>query len=196
MSIEIGNRLRSLRKARGLSQEAVARQTNIGLKAYGDLERGRTIDPHYSTLEGIAHALGTTVAELVGEKELAPLDKAPGEAGSSQKSEEERRAGYLRAWRAFAHKLVLRWKQDPPKSGREIAVVLDAMQALLDKGAFERPPEQITTSDKREASEWLDLSLLFQDIDRLNQIADAVEADAEAERRRATFREIEGQMVG
>jgi transcriptional regulator with XRE-family HTH domain len=68
MSIEIGNRLRSLRKARGLSQEAVARQTNIGLKAYGDLERGRTIDPHYSTLEGIAHALGTTVAELVGEE--------------------------------------------------------------------------------------------------------------------------------
>jgi hypothetical protein len=74
--------------------------------------------------------------------------------------------------------------------------VLDTMQALLDEGAFERPPEQITSSDKREVSEWLDLSFLFQGIDRLNQIADAVEADAEAERRRAAFREIKGQMVG
>jgi transcriptional regulator with XRE-family HTH domain len=192
----IGPRVRERRIALGLSQEQLARRADISLNAMGKLETGRIIDPHYSTLSGLAHALGTTVAELVGEKELAPLDKAPGEAGSSQKSEEERRAGYLRAWRAFAQKLVLRWKQDPPKSGREIAVVLDAMQALLDEGAFERPPDQITTSDKREASEWLDLSLLFQDIDRLNQIADAVQADAEAERRRAAFREIKGQMVG
>ena len=84
MSLEIGNRLRSLRKARGLSQEAVARQTNIGLKAYGDLERGRTIDPHYSTLEGIAHALGTTVAELVGEEPA--LAGSPGKADAPQKT--------------------------------------------------------------------------------------------------------------
>ena len=84
MSIEIGNRLRSLREARGLSQEAVARQTNIGLKAYGDLERGRTIDPHYSTLEGIAHALGTTVAELVGEEPA--LAGSPGKADAPQKT--------------------------------------------------------------------------------------------------------------
>ena len=94
------------------------------------------------------------------------------------------------------YKLVHRWEQDPPESSREIAVVLDAMQALLDEGAFERPPEQITTSDKREASEWLDLSFVFRGIDRLNQIADTVQADAEAERRRAAFREIKGQMVG
>jgi transcriptional regulator with XRE-family HTH domain len=195
MSVDIGERIRSLRTARGLSQEEVARRTGIGLKSYGDLERGHTRDPHYSTLRGVARALGVRVEELI-EEPAVPLAEPPREAGSSQKSEEERRAGYLRAWRAFAHKLVLRWKQDPPKSGREIAVVLDAMQALLDEGAFERPLEQITTSDKREASEWLNLSLLFQDIDRLNQIADAVEADAEAERWRATFRKIEGQMVG
>jgi transcriptional regulator with XRE-family HTH domain len=84
MSIEIGNRLRSLREARGLSQEAVARQTNIGLKAYGDLERGRTIDPHYSTLEGIAHALSTTVAELVGEEPA--LAGSPGKPDAPQKT--------------------------------------------------------------------------------------------------------------
>lgn len=81
MSIALGERLRSLRKARGLSQEDVARRTGIGLKAYGDLERGRTSDPHYSTLEGAAHALGITVAELVGEVEPVPLDEPPAEMG-------------------------------------------------------------------------------------------------------------------
>src|SRR5215210_2056771 len=81
-SIEIGRRVRRLRKAQGLSQEAVARQTNIGLKAYGDLERGRTADPHYSTLTNIAHALGVTVAELVGEEAPVPLAEAPPDTGS------------------------------------------------------------------------------------------------------------------
>jgi hypothetical protein len=127
-----------------------------------------------------------------------------------RRSREERRSRYLRSWRAFVWKLVHRWEQDPPKSSREIAVVLDAMQALLQEGAFERPPEQITTSDEREASEWLDLSFVFRGIDRLNQMADAVQevpdtmqemaddvqADAEAERRRAAFREIKGRMAG
>jgi hypothetical protein len=160
------------------------------------LELGKIQDPHYSTLSGIAHALGTTVAELVGEGEPVPLGEDPQESGPPQKSEEERSAGYMRAWRGFVYKLVHRWEQDPPESNREITVVLDAMQALLEEGAFEHPPEQITTSDKREASEWLDLSLLLRGIDRLNQIADDVEADAEAERRRATLREIKGEMAG
>jgi transcriptional regulator with XRE-family HTH domain len=76
MSTDLSNRLRSLRKERGLSQEAVARRADIGLRAYGDLERGRASDPHYSTLEGVAQALGTTVAELVGEEAAVPLAKA------------------------------------------------------------------------------------------------------------------------
>jgi transcriptional regulator with XRE-family HTH domain len=210
MSVDIGERIRSLRTARGLSQEEVARRTGIGLKSYGDLERGRTKDPHYSTLRGVARALNVRVEELL--EEPVPLGDAPGEAGLSEEREEERRAGYLRAWRAFVYKLVQRWEQDPPKSSREIAVVLDAMQDLLEERAFERPPEQITTSNEREVSEWLDLSLLFRGIDRLNQIeivdtveemsdtaqerAEAARADAEAERLRATFREIKGQLAG
>ncbi len=67
MSAEIGERIRALRRERGLSQEDVARRTGIGLKSYGDIERGRVQDPHYSTLAGIARALDTTVAELVEE---------------------------------------------------------------------------------------------------------------------------------
>ena len=192
MQESLGHRLRLMRVERGLSLREAARRAGVVKETISDIERGHT-HPYDVTLAKLAKAYEVPVGELL---EPVPLGEAPREAGPPEKSEEERRSGYLRSWRAFVHKLVRRWEQDPPKSSREIAVVLDAMQALLDEGAFERPPEQITTSDKREASEWLDLSFVFQGIDRLNQIADAVEADAEAERRRATFREIKGQMVG
>ena len=146
--------------------------TGVDKDTLSKIERGLR-RPYDVTLSKLAKGYGVPVEELL----------------------EESRSRYLRSWRAFVYKLVHRWEQDPPESSREIAVVLDAMQALLDEGAFERPPEQITTSDKREVSEWLDLSFVFRGIDRLNQIADTVQADAEAERRRAAFREIKGQMV-
>jgi transcriptional regulator with XRE-family HTH domain len=34
----------------------------------GSLERGEALDPHYSTLSGIADALGVSVAELMEEE--------------------------------------------------------------------------------------------------------------------------------
>jgi transcriptional regulator with XRE-family HTH domain len=80
MSTGIGERLRRLRHERGLSQEDVARRTGIGLKSYGDLERGKTTDPHFSTLSAIAGALDTRVAELVGEP--VPLGEAAPKSGS------------------------------------------------------------------------------------------------------------------
>jgi transcriptional regulator with XRE-family HTH domain len=197
VDVSIGARIKAARTAAGMTQMDVARRTDLSLQAVGDIERGIVRDPHISSLRQIAYALGVPVEMLVKEEMAVPafpLDDASDQ--EPRRGREERRSKYLRSWRAFVWKLVRRWKQDPPKSSRDIAVVLDTMQALLDEGAFERPPEQITSSDKREVSEWLDLSFLFQGIDRLNQIADAVEADAEAERRRAAFREIKGQMVG
>ena len=193
MQGSLAHKLRILRAERELSLREAASLTGVAKETISDIERGLR-HPHDPTVAKIAKGYGVPVEELLGEP--VPLGEAPREAGPPEKSEEERRSGYLRSWRAFVYKLVHRWEQDPPESSREIAVVLDAMQALLDEGAFERPPEQITTSDEREASEWLDLSFVFQGIDRLNQIADTVEADAEAERRRAAFREIKGQMVG
>ena len=192
MQESLGHRLRLMRVERGLSLREAARRAGVVKETISDIERGHT-HPYDVTLAKLAKVYEVPVEELL---EPIPLGEAPREAGPPEKSEEERRSGYLRSWRAFVYKLVHRWEQDPPESSREIAVVLDAMQALLDEGAFERPPEQITTSDKREASEWLDLSFVFRGIDRLNQIADTVQADAEAERRRAAFREIKGQMVG
>ena len=203
----LAHKLRVLRAERGLTLREAASLTGVAKETISDIERGLR-HPHDPTLAKIAKGYGVPVGDLL--EEPVPLAEASEEAGPPEKSEEERRSRYLRSWRAFVWKLVHRWEQDPPESSREIAVVLDAMQALLEKGAFERPPEQITTSDKREASEWLDHSFLFKGIDRLNQMADAVQeipdtvqemaddaqADAEAERRRAAFREIKGQMVG
>jgi transcriptional regulator with XRE-family HTH domain len=64
--------MRELRTARGLSQEALAREARVSLNLVNKLERGVVRDPHYSTVENLAHALHTTVAELVGE----PVPKA------------------------------------------------------------------------------------------------------------------------
>jgi excisionase family DNA binding protein len=136
--------------------------------------------------------------EFLRAREVRPKvpDRSPFEPTFNDALGEERHLGYLRAWRAFVHKLLQEWKQNPPKTEAEIGVVMYAMQALLDKGAFQRPPETLTTRDSREASEWMELSHLFRGIDRLNQIADAVQEGAEAEHRRAAFRVIEGQMPG
>jgi excisionase family DNA binding protein len=131
------------------------------------------------------------VEQFIAEHEI-PKVQAPLEGPAP--SPEERRAGYVRAWRAFVWKLVHRWEEDPPESEREIGVLLDTMQVLLDEGAFEQPADEITTADRREASEWVDLQFIFRGIDRLNRIADTVETNAEAGRRRATFEVIEGRM--
>jgi transcriptional regulator with XRE-family HTH domain len=77
--MDLGPRVRERRVALGLSQEQLARRADVGLNAVHRLEMGQTTDPHFSTLSAIAEALGTTIAQLVGEEELLPLDKAPGE---------------------------------------------------------------------------------------------------------------------
>src|SRR5688572_28853216 len=181
----LARKLRVLRAERGWTLNQAAERAGVQPETISDAEHGKR-RPYTPTLTKIAKGYGVPVEELLGEP--VPLGEAPREEGPPEKSEEERRSGYLRSWRAFVYKLVHRWEQDPPESSREIAVVLDAMQALLDEGAFERPPEQMTTSDKREASEWFELSMFVRGIDRLNQIADTVQADAEAERRRAACR--------
>src|ERR1051325_7503992 len=86
MAADIGRRIRDLRSAQGLSQEEVARRTNIGLKTYSRLEQGRTKDPHSSTLLEIARALGVPVEDLVREPSLTGKAEAP-QAGSQGRLE-------------------------------------------------------------------------------------------------------------
>ncbi|MDP9474830.1 MAG: helix-turn-helix transcriptional regulator [Actinomycetota bacterium] len=54
-----------MRVEKGLTQEEIARRAGMSLKGMGDLERGVATDPHFSTLVGIARALGVSVLELV-----------------------------------------------------------------------------------------------------------------------------------
>jgi transcriptional regulator with XRE-family HTH domain len=111
MSTDLGSRLRTLRKARGLSQEAVARGADIGLRAYGDLERGRALDPHYSTLEGIAHTLGVSVAELVGEEAPVPLAQALHEMGPEEYEDLINNLSDVDELRRVAKELKVEWNR-------------------------------------------------------------------------------------
>ena len=74
--MEIGKRIKVLRKEAGLSQEGLARRADISLNVMNRIETGTVTDPHFSTLIGIASGLGVPVAELMKE-EIDPKDQAP-----------------------------------------------------------------------------------------------------------------------
>jgi len=76
--LALKDRIRELRKAQGLSQEKLARQADLSLNLIGRLEGGQVTDPHYSTLRGLARALGVPVEDLVREPTLAGKAEAPG----------------------------------------------------------------------------------------------------------------------
>jgi len=65
--MDIGARIREGRKAQGLSQEAFAQKSGVTLSLISKVERGVIADLHYSTLAGVARALGISIGELVGE---------------------------------------------------------------------------------------------------------------------------------
>src|SRR5215211_7336013 len=88
----LGENIRVARKARDLSQEAVARRANLSLNVVARIELGIITNPHYSTLSAIASALDTSVAELVGEKqpEVSTTGKvsAPPKPGPTEAEEQ------------------------------------------------------------------------------------------------------------
>jgi transcriptional regulator with XRE-family HTH domain len=119
--VDIGRKMKTTRRAAGLSQEAVARHVGVSLKAIGELERGEVQDPHYSTLSGIASALGMTVAELVSEEpesETATTGKvsAPPETGPSEAEDERRIAIDYDACRTALESFCDHWQ--PALSGK------------------------------------------------------------------------------
>lgn len=187
-------RLRYIREQAGYSQQNLADESGVSQHTISEIELGRR-KPQGRTLRKLAGVLNVEVRDFYGESEY-PKGEAPPSLQPSFNGllQEERRSRYLRSWRAFVWKLVHRWEADPPKSSREIVVVLDTMQALIDEGAFELPPEQITTSDEHEASEWMDLSFFVRGIQRLNAIADTVEEDETAQRRRELLKALPGGL--
>lgn len=67
-----GNRLRALRAKNGISQDGLARETDIHPTSIGRLERGGR-EPKLTTILTIAHGLGVEPGELVND-----LDKQTG----------------------------------------------------------------------------------------------------------------------
>ncbi len=61
----IGRVVKRIRLEKGLTQEELARRAGMSLNGMGHIERGVATDPHFSTLVGIARALGVSVLELV-----------------------------------------------------------------------------------------------------------------------------------
>lgn len=59
----LGERVRSQRRARGLTQEALARALNLSVAYVSLIERGGR-NPPYTTVVAIARALGVPVEEL------------------------------------------------------------------------------------------------------------------------------------
>jgi transcriptional regulator with XRE-family HTH domain len=177
------------RHRRMLSQQEVADRAGTSLFTIQRIERGEgNVRP--KTGRAVAAALGVSIEELL------PKDQAPPHLQPSFNGllAEERRYRYLRSWRAFVWKLVQRWEKDPPKTSQEIVVVLDTMQALIDEGAFQHPPAQVTTSDEGEASEVIDLQALFFGLQRLNRIADTVKGDETAQQRRELLKALPGGL--
>jgi excisionase family DNA binding protein len=122
----------------------------------------------------------TAFRQFVEESEISPKARSSSlEPTLFNGLEDERRLQYLRPWRAFVHGLARRWEEQPPKTSAEISPLFEAMTALVEQGVFE--PAEASAAEAHE------LMLLMVGFQRLNDLADKVEKDEEAEQRRATF---------
>ena len=61
----VGDRLRDLRKANGLSQEHAARKVGVGVKTWNNWENGRTA-LRDTNARRIADAFGVSIATIIG----------------------------------------------------------------------------------------------------------------------------------
>lgn len=62
--VELGKKIRALRKSINLSQEEVAHRAGVDYSFFGRVERGET-NPSYLNLLSIATALGVTPLEVL-----------------------------------------------------------------------------------------------------------------------------------
>jgi len=65
MGTTIGENVKKRRKAAGLTQERLARATDMSLRVVTSLEQGEVTDPRASTLMALAKALGCGVDDLL-----------------------------------------------------------------------------------------------------------------------------------
>jgi transcriptional regulator with XRE-family HTH domain len=73
----IKDRLRQLRKAAGMTQQALAVKAGLSVTAIVHIEGGRIDDPRGSTLKAIARALGVSLDELMRDDSEGTAPDAP-----------------------------------------------------------------------------------------------------------------------
>jgi transcriptional regulator with XRE-family HTH domain len=77
-NMEIGERIKKIREARGLSQKEIANMIKMDQSQYSKLEKDKT-DPSVSTLAKVAKALGIQLSELFANdllKDVNSYDKS------------------------------------------------------------------------------------------------------------------------
>jgi transcriptional regulator with XRE-family HTH domain len=68
----IGDRLKELRKAQGMTQLQLSQASGLSLSIITQMEQGLTADPKLSTLRAFAKALVVSLDDLAGEEEETP----------------------------------------------------------------------------------------------------------------------------
>jgi transcriptional regulator with XRE-family HTH domain len=81
--LPVGQRVKALREAAGLSQQQLAVGADISLSMVFQMEQGKKQDPKLSTLVSLAGALGMKVGELA--EELCRAGEAPAKVGKPGK---------------------------------------------------------------------------------------------------------------
>jgi transcriptional regulator with XRE-family HTH domain len=77
----VGRRLRTLRQARGLSQEALSHVSGVLATVISRIERGVIVEPSLRTLRALARGLDVTLDELAGEEGPGPTKSRRGGHG-------------------------------------------------------------------------------------------------------------------
>ena len=93
---KLGDRIRIIRKKRGISQSQLADELDITRSAVGNYERG-VREPDVDTIEAIADILDVSIADLMGREEYVSVSaklNAIGDSLSAVKNTEE--------WRSLA----------------------------------------------------------------------------------------------
>lgn len=78
--MELGERLRRVRKDRDLNLREVSERTDLSISYLSDLERGRGRNPSMETIEKLAECYGMSVGDLlrdVGEEQLGTKTLPP-----------------------------------------------------------------------------------------------------------------------
>jgi transcriptional regulator with XRE-family HTH domain len=71
----LGRRVKQLREAAGLSQQALAAAAGLSISVVTQLEQGAKADPRVSTAAALAAALGVTMDELLATASEEPVAK-------------------------------------------------------------------------------------------------------------------------